>query len=120
MPEETILKKEAVKIVKKRFKELLKPLGFQPYPHSTTRFMRVRANFIDEVRLDTEGYHLNADYFIYLRYAPFTRLHCDKGRLWRTTPEHISTHLAWYCEIPPEGGPWYYKQRHFEMAAWEV
>ena len=64
MSEETILKKEAVRIVKKRFKELLKPLGFQPYPHSTTRFVRVREEFVDEVRLDTWGYHLDADYYI--------------------------------------------------------
>lgn len=115
MPEETILKKEAVKLVKKRFKELLKPLGFQPYPHSTTRFMRVRENFIDEVRLDTWGYHLKADYYIYLRSAPFAWLHCDSGRLWRTTKEHISTHLFWECKLPPNGGPWYYKLPHFEV-----
>lgn len=114
MTEETILKKEAVKIVKKRFKELLKPLGFQSYPHSTTRFIRVREDFIDEVRLDTWGYHLDADYYIYLRSAPFAWLKCDRGRLWRTTKEHISTHLAWYCEMPEESGPWYYKQQHFE------
>lgn len=114
MPEETILKKDAVKLVKKRFRELLKPLGFQPYPHSTTRFMRVRENFIDEVRLDTWGYHLDADYYIYLRSAPFAWLHCDSGRLWRTTKEHISTHLAWYCKMPPNGGAWYYMKEHFE------
>ena len=64
MAEEIILKKDGVKIVKKRFKELLKPLGFQPYPHSSTRFIRVREDFIDEVRLDTAGYHLAVMYFI--------------------------------------------------------
>ena len=117
MSEETILKKEAVKLVKKRFKELLKPLGFQPYLHSTTRFMRVREDFIDEVSLDTYGYHLKADYYIYSRSAPFERLYCDRGRLWRTAKEHITTHLAWYCEMPEEGGPWYYNQEHFE-AVW--
>lgn len=118
MEQETILKKDGVKLVKKRLKELLKPLGFQPYPHSTTRLVRVREKFIDEVSLDTGGYHLNADYFIYLRSAPFARLTCDCGRLWRTTKEHITTHLQWYCEIPPEGGPYYYKPEHFE-AVWQ-
>lgn len=118
MSEETILKKEAVKIVKKRFKELLKPLGFQTYPHSTTRFMRVREDFIDEVRLDTWGSHLDAAYYIYLRTAPFAWLHCDRGRLWRTTKEHISTHLFWECKMPTNGGSWYYKTEHFE-AVWQ-
>lgn len=118
MPEETILKKEGVKIVKKRLRELLKPLGFQPYPHSTTRLVRVRENFIDEVSLDTGGYHLDAAYFIYLRSAPFARLTCDRGRLWRTTKEHITTYLQWDCKIPPEGGPYYYQPAHFE-AVWQ-
>ena len=114
MAKETILKKDAVKLVKKRFKELLKPLGFRLYPHSSTRFIRVREDFIDEVRLDTWGSHLKADYYIYLRSAPFAWLHCDSGRLWRTTKEHITTYLAWWCEIPVDGGQWYYKQQHFE------
>lgn len=118
MPEEMILKKEAVKTVKKRLKELLKPLGFRPYPHSSTRLVRVRETFIDEVSLDTERYHLSADYYIYLRAAPFTWLQCDQGRLWRTAKEHISTHLSWYCEIPPNGGPYYYQRSHFE-AVWQ-
>lgn len=30
--DETIIKKEAVKLVRKRLKEMLKPLGFQPHP----------------------------------------------------------------------------------------
>lgn len=114
MAEEVILKKDGVKIIKKRFKELLKPLDFQTYPHSTTRFIRVRENFIDEVRLDTHGTHLEAMYFIYSRHAPFAWLQCDEGRCWRTTKEHISTHLKWYCEIPSDGGAYYYQMEHFE------
>lgn len=114
MAEEIIFKKDGVKIVKKRFKELLKPLGFQPYPHSSTRFIRAREDFIDEVCLDTDGYHLGVMYFIYSRHAPFAWLKCDKGRLWRTTKEHTSTQLEWYCTIPPDGGPYYYQIEYFE------
>ena len=117
MSEETILKKDGVKIIKKRLKVLLKPFGFQPYPHSTTRLVRVREDFIDEIMLDTYGYHLNALYRIYLRSAPFAPLTCDRGRLWRTTKEHISKHLRWDCEIPPEGGAYYYHLKHFD-AVW--
>ena len=39
---ETIIKKEAVKLVRKRLKEMLRPLGFQPHPKEKTRLMRVR------------------------------------------------------------------------------
>lgn len=118
MEEEIILKKNGVSLVKKRLKELLKPLGFQAYPRSTTRLVRVRDFFIDDIRLDTAGYHLDVHYYIYCRYAPFAGLECDAGRLWRTTQNHISTHLFWSCEIPPSGGPYYYKLRHFE-AVWQ-
>ena len=114
MAEEMILKKDGVKIVKKRFKELLKPLGFQMYPHSSTRFIRVREDFIDEVRLDTAGYHLAVMYFIYSRHTPFAWLKCDQGRLWRTAKEHISTHLEWYCKMPPDGGSCCYQTEYFE------
>ena len=118
MEEEIILKKNGVSLVKKRLKELLKPLGFQAYPRSTTRLVRVRDLFIDDIRLDTSGYHLNIDYYIYHRYAPFAELECDAGRLWRTAQNYIGTHLFWSCEIPPSGGPYYYKPKHFE-AVWQ-
>lgn len=120
MAEEMILKKDGVKIVKKRFKELLKSLGFQLYPHSSTRFIRVREDFIDEVCLDTAGYHLAVMYFIYSRHAPFAWLKCDQGRLWRTAKEHISTHLEWYCKIPPDGGPYCYQTEYFETVWQDV
>lgn len=118
MEEEIILKKKGVSLVKKRLKELLKPLGFQAYPRSTTRLVRVRDLFIDEIRLDTAGYHLDINYCIYCRYAPFAGLKCDAGRLWRTTQAHIKTHLFWACEIPSSGGPYYYKPKYFE-AVWQ-
>ena len=118
MEEEIILKKNGVSLVKKRLKEFLKPLGFQAYPRSTTRLVRVRDLFIDDIRLDTSGYHLNIDYYIYHRYAPFAGLECDAGRLWRTAQNCIGTHLFWSCEIPPSGGPYYYKPKHFE-AVWQ-
>lgn len=117
MEEEIIQKKKGVSLVKKRLKELLTPLGFQAYPRSTTRLVRVRDAFIDELRLDTAGSHLNIDYYIYLRFAPFAGLRCDAGRLWRTARDHIGTHLSWGCEIPPSGGAYYYKLNYFE-AVW--
>lgn len=120
MAEEMIIKKDGVKIVKKRFRELLKPLGFQPYPRSTTRFIRVREDFIDEVGLDTYGTHLAAKYFIYSHHAPFAGFECNNGRLWRTTKEYISTHLEWYCEIPQNGGAYYYPTEHFETVWQDV
>lgn len=112
MDQETILKKEGVRLVRKRLKELLKPLGFQA--HGTNRLLRIRENFIDEINLDTAGYHLEPFYCIYYRFAPFTRLCCDKYRLWRTAKMETP---YWSCEIPPDGGPYYYKADHFE-AVW--
>lgn len=115
MEQETMVKKDGVRLVRKRLKEFLKPLGFQQ--HSTNQLIRVRERFIDMVELDTASYHLDPLYYVYYRSAPFTRLHCDSGRLWRTAKENISTHLRWNCEIPPHGGPYYYKMEHFE-AVW--
>lgn len=120
MEEEMILKKKGVSLVKKRLKELLKPLGFQPYPHSTTRLVRVREKFIDEISLDTGGYHLDVYYHIYCCFAPFAGLHCDAGRLWRTAQSQIKTHLFWSCEIPPDGGAYYYKPKYFETVWQDV
>lgn len=112
MEQDTILKKDGVRLVRKRLKELLKPLGFQAY--GTNRLLRIRENFIDEINLDTAGYHLDPLYFIYYRPAPFTRLCCDKYRLWRTAKMDTP---YWSCEIPPNGGPYYYKAEYFE-AVW--
>lgn len=41
--------------MRKRLKELLKPLGFQPHPKERNRLMRVREELIDEVSLRTDG-----------------------------------------------------------------
>ena len=118
MPEEErILKKEGVKIVKKRYKEFLKPYGFEPYPHSTVRLVRVREHFIDEVFLDTVGYHLDPEYRIYARKAPFAPLRCDHGRLWRATKAHTSTHLQWKCKFITNTATAYYTTKDFE-ATW--
>lgn len=115
MEQGTMLKKDGVRLARKRLKELLKPLGFQA--RSTNCLIRVRENFIDEITLDTSSYRLKPDYYIYYRPAPFTRLCCDQYRLWRTAQKEISTQLYWSCKIPPEGGPYYYEMGHFE-AAW--
>ncbi len=112
---ETILKKDGVRLVRKRFKDFLKPLGFQA--HSANRFFRARENFIDEIQLDTSGYHLAPSYHIYYRPAPFTRLSCDMYRLWRTAQMDSP---YWSCEIPPDGGPYSYKLKHFERVWQDV
>ena len=109
MEENRILKKDGVKLVRKRLKELLKPLDFQS--RSTNQLIRVREHFIDMVELDTGGYHLDPLYHIYYRSAPFTRLHGDMYRIWRTA--QVKTPY-WSCEVPPEGGPYYYEPEHFE------
>lgn len=108
MPRETIPKKKGVQIVKKRFKELLKSFGFQPYKNSTIKFVRVRDAFLDVVFLDTSGYHLDMRYLLYSRSAPFAWLGCDSGRLWRTAKEEISTHLFWGCKLTPSASAYYY------------
>lgn len=118
METEIILKKKDVQLVRRRLKELLKPFGFQTHPHSTNRLVRVREDFIDEISLDATGYHLDPCYYTYSYSAPFAWLKCDQGRLWRTAKENITTHLAWHCTIPPEGGPYYYTPEHFE-AVWQ-
>lgn len=112
MEQDTISKKDGVRLVRKRLKELLKPLGFQS--HGTNRLIRVRENFIDELELDTSSYRLRPDYYIYYRFAPFTRLRCNMYRLWRTAEMDTP---YWSCEIPPDGGPYYHKTEHFE-AVW--
>ena len=40
MEDAIIIKKEAVKLVRKRLKELLAPLGFQPFPKDRNRLVR--------------------------------------------------------------------------------
>ena len=105
--DETIIKKEAVKLVRKRLKEMLKPLGFQPHPKEKTRLMRVREELIDEVSLRTDGSHLEPCFHIYYRKAPFTSVYVDlvNGSLWRVMKERepISTYLWWNVEIPDKG-----------------
>lgn len=114
MEQDIILKKKGVQMVRNRLKELLVPLGFSPHPRFKGRLVRVRDEFIDEVSLDTAGYHLNPIFAVFYRPAPFAALLCDDGRLWRTAKENITTHLSWHCEIPSEGGQFYYKPDHFE------
>ncbi len=114
---ETIIKKEAVKLVRKRLKEMLRPLGFQPHPKEKNRLMRVREELIDEVSLRTDGSHLEPCFHIYYRKAPFTSVYVDlvNGSLWRVMKERepISTYLWWNVEIPDKGS-YYYKTEYFE------
>lgn len=114
MDQDTILKRDGAKLVRKRLIELLKPVGFQTHPISKTRMIRVRKDFIDEVSLRTDSYHLEPIYSIFYRYAPFSSLHVDDGRLWRSAKENITTSLRWDCEFPRQGGSYYYTPDHFE------
>lgn len=122
MDETIIIKKEAVKLVRKRLKELLKPLGFQPHPKAKNCLIRVREELIDEVSLRTDGSHLEPSFHIYYRKAPFTSVYADlvNGSLWHimTEQENISAHLRWSAEIPDKG-PYYYRTEHFEEV-WNV
>lgn len=124
MEENIIIKKDAVRLVRKRLKEILKPLGFQSHPRSKGRLMRLRGELIDEVSLRTDSYHLEPLFFMYYRKAPFACLKLDGGRLWRVMDkrENISTHLWWHGEFPksPEQKNYYYKEEHFETVWHEV
>lgn len=120
MEQETIQKRKGVQLAKKRLKEFLKPYGFQVHPLSSNRFARVRDEFIDEVRLDTAGYHLDPSYYIYFRLAPFAWLKCGNGRLWRMAKETCSKDLDlwWHCGFPRNGGSYCYKATKFE-SVWQ-
>lgn len=117
MDEANITKKEAVKLVRKRLKELLKPLGFQQHLKNINCLMRVREELIDEVSLRTDGSHLTPCFCIYYRKAPFTSVHVDlvNGSLWRIIKkqEQITTNLWWNVNIP-QNGSYYYTTEHFE------
>ena len=117
MDETNIIKKEAVKLVRKRLMELLKPLGFQPYSKNRNCLIRVREEFIDEVSLRTDGTHLSPCFHIYYRKAPFESAYVDlvNGSLWRVMKkqQQIKTNLWWNVTIP-QNGPYYYKTEHFE------
>ena len=117
MDKTNIIKKEAVKLVRIRLKELLKPLGFQLNPKNRNCLMRVREEFIDEVSLRTDGTHLSPCFYIYYRKAPFASVYVDlvNGSLWRVMKkqEQIKTNLWWNVNIP-QNGPYYYKAEHFE------
>ncbi len=115
--DETITKKDAVKLVRNRLKELLKPFGFQPYPKGRNSLIRVREELIDEVSLRTDGSHLTPCFHIYYRKAPFSSIYVDlvNGSLWRVMKkqEQIAANLWWNVNIP-HNGPYYYKTEHFE------
>ena len=82
--EKKITKKESVQLIKKRLKIFLKPLGFQLYPRSTDRFVRVRDKFIDEIYIyHARRIYVKIEYYIRSRSAPFAWLQCDEERLWR-------------------------------------
>lgn len=122
MDKNMIVKKDAVKLIKKRLLEKLKPLGFQSHPRSKSRYMRIRGELIDEVSLRTDGYHLELWFFMYYRRAPFACLKLDEGRLWRImkAQENISTYLCWHGEFleSSEQKNYCYKEEHFE-AVWQ-
>lgn len=115
--DETITKKDAVKLVRNRLKELLKPFGFQPYSKGRNSLIRVREELIDEVSLRTDGSHLTPCFHIYYRKAPFASIYVDlvNGSLWRVMKkqEKIAANLWWNVNISHKG-PYYYKTEHFE------
>ena len=121
MVEANITKKEAVKLVRKRLKELLKPLEFQQDPKSRNCLMRVREELIDEVSLRTDGSHLTPCFHIYYRKAPFASACVDlvNGSLWHVMKEQeqITANLWWDVNIP-QSGSYYYEAEHFEEV-WE-
>lgn len=123
MDEAIIIKREAVRLVRNRLKELLKPLGFKPHPRVKNRLMRVREELIDEVNLRQDGYHLEPRFCMYYRKAPFAGLHLDNGSLWRVMKERedISADLRWDVEFPKgELRYYHYKTEHFEKVWQEV
>lgn len=119
MTEGIVLKRDGQKIIKKRLQNLLKPYGFQPYPHSATRLVRIREEFIDELAIVADMFGFKISSYIYLRHAPIVTLECLQARLFKVARERgeISTQLFWHCEIPEEG-PWYYPAEQFE-AIWQ-
>lgn len=114
MEQEIILKKTGVQIIRQRFKEMLVPLGFLTNPVHKGSFVRVRDELIDEIALRTDGYHLEPIFSIYYRPAPFAAFRADRESLQRLARESGTTDLEWNCEIPKEGGPYYYQPEHFE------
>lgn len=121
MDKNIIIKKDAVALVRKRLKEMLKPIGFQPHPKSKGRLIHIREDdLIEEVTLRTDGYHLEPCFFMYYRKAPFASLYVDlvNGSLWRVMEEREkrSIYLRWNVEFPkkPEQKNYYYPTEHFE------
>lgn len=114
MEQEIILKKTGVQIIRQRFKEMPVPLGFLTNPVHKGSFVRVRDELIDEIALRTDGYHLEPIFSIYYRPAPFAAFRADGESLQRFARESGTTDLEWNCEIPKEGGPYYYQPEHFE------
>ena len=123
MDEDIIIKKDATQLIRKRLKEMLKPLGFQPHPKTKTILVRIREEMIDEIALRTDGYHLEPCFLMYYRKAPFADVHVDLGSLWRFMKEQedISTQLIWYGEFPKGTlKNYYYKTGYFEKVWQEV
>jgi len=103
-------KKECAKLAQKHLKTLLKPLGFQLYPHSTNRFVRVRDEFIDEICLyNAKLAYIKLEYYIRSRFAPFAWLRCDEERLWRVAKKPTSD-LTWHTDLLREGGLDYFER----------
>ena len=104
-----ISKKESVQLAKQRLKLLLKPLGFQPFPRSTNRFVRVRDEFIDEIYLYSAHHrYTKLDCYIHSCFAPFAWLQCDEERLWRAAKKPASD-LTWNTNLLLEDGLDYFE-----------
>lgn len=107
--EKKITKKESVQLIKKRLKIFLKPLGFQLYPRSTDRFVRVQDKFIDEIYIyHARRIYVKIEYYIRSRSAPFAWLQCDEERLWRAAKKPASD-LTWHTDLLWENGLGYFE-----------
>lgn len=120
MDENRIKKTEALKLVRKRLKEMLKPLGFVTHPRSKVCLVRVRGELIDVVGLRTDGCHLEPSISVYYAPAPFESADLDVIRLWSfmEEKENITTRLMWECIITENG--YYYETEHFETVWQEI
>lgn len=113
MTENDLLKKDAVRMVKKRLYELLKPYGFSRHPKHKGLLCRVRGEFIDCMSFRTDGYHLELDCGLFLKIAPYVGVHADWYVVANALPER-SPQIKWRECIVGEG-PFYYKIDYFEQ-----
>lgn len=110
--ENIVLKKDAVRLVKKRLLELLEPEGFTRHPKHRGILCRERSEFIDCMSFRTDGYHLELVCATCLKITPYVGVHADWYAVSKALPER-SPELKWR-ECVVGQGPFYYKVDYFE------